>query len=90
MKFLPHFTEKFTYISGRSRYVDNCKLYTNNPRHKEFYYLGAKAWNILPQSLRASQSVKSFSSACKNALMEKLKIDEHCQINNRFDEFYLI
>ena len=87
----PHFTEKFTYISGGSRDGDNCNLYTKKSKtHKEFYYLGVKAWNILPQSLRASQSVISFSSACKNALMEKLKNDEHCQINNRFDEFYLI
>ena len=87
----PHFTEKFTYISGGSRDGDNCNLYTKKSKtHKEFYYLGVKAWNILPQSLRASQSVKSFSSAYKNALMEKLKNDEHYQINNRFDEFYLI
>ena len=45
--------------------------------HKELYHLGAKAWNILPQSLRASQSVTSFSSICKNAPIEKLKNDEH-------------
>ena len=57
---------------------------------KNFFYLGAKAWNILPQSLRASQTVKSFSSAYKNALMENVKNDQNYQINNRFDEFYPI
>ena len=86
-----HFTDKFTYISGGSRNGDNCNLYTKKSKsHKEFYYLGAKAWNILPQSLRESQSVKSFSSAYKNALMEKLHNDEHYRTNNSFDEFYLI
>ena len=86
-----HFIDKFTYISGGSRNGDNCNLYTKKSKsHKEFYYLGAKAWNILPQSLRESQSVKSFSSAYKNALMEKLHNDEHYRTNNTFDEFYLI
>ena len=86
-----HFTEKFSYISGRSRDGDSCNLYTKKSKsHKEFFYLGAKAWNILPQSLRASQTVKSFSSAYKNALMENVKNDQNYQINNRFDEFYPI
>ena len=86
-----HFTDKFTYISGGSRNGDNCNLYTKKSKsHKEFYYLGAKAWNILPQSLRESQSVKSFSSAYKNALIEKLHNDEHYRTNNAFNEFYLI
>ena len=86
-----HFTEKFLYISGGSRDGDSCNLYTKKSKsHKEFFYLGAKAWNILPQSLRASQTVKSFSSAYKNALMENVKNDQNYQINNRFDEFYPI
>ena len=64
-------------------------IHKKSKTHQDLYYLGVKAWNILPQSLKASQSVKSFSSAYKNALMEKLNSDEHYQINNRFDEFYL-
>ena len=38
---------------------------------EEFFYLGAKAWNILPQT------VKSFSSAYKNALIENVKNDQN-------------
>ena len=45
---------------------------------------------ILPQTLRASESSKSLSSAYKNALMEKVKEDEHYQTNNSYDEFYLV
>ena len=83
--------EKFTYISGGSRDGDNCNLYTHKSKsHKEFFYLGAKAWNILPQTLSASESSKSFSSAYKNALMEKVIEDEHYQTNNSYDKFYLI
>ena len=49
----PHpFMEKFTYISGGSHDVKNCNLYTHKSKsHEEFFYFGAKAWNILPQTL---------------------------------------
>ena len=56
--------------------------------HKEFFYLGAKAWNILPQSLRSSDSVKIFSSSYKNFLMESALNDKNYHINNCFDVFY--
>ena len=43
-----NFMNKFTYISGGSRDGNNCNLYTNKSRtHKEFYYIGAKCWNLL-------------------------------------------
>ena len=85
-----HFNEKFNYISGGSRDGVNCNLYTKKSKsHKEFYYLGAKAWNILPQSLRESESVKAFSSMYKKALLESMKTNESYQINNSFDVFYV-
>ena len=84
-----HFTGKFAYISGGSRERENCNLYTKKSKsHKEFFYLGAKAWNILPQSLRASESVKKFSSTYKNALLQNMINDDNYQINNYFDKFY--
>jgi hypothetical protein len=50
------------YISVGSRnaeITENCNLYTPKSRsHKEFNYLGDKAWNILPISLRECDSVK--------------------------------
>jgi hypothetical protein len=56
-----NFIEKFTYISGGSHNAENCNLYTPKSRsHKEFDYLGAKAWNILPTSLRECDCVKNF------------------------------
>ena len=52
--------------------------------HEEFFYLVSKAGNTLPQTLRASQTVQSFSSINKDTLMECLTNDEHYQINNFF------
>ena len=84
-----HFIGKFSYISGGSRDGDKCNLYTQKTRtRKEFYYLGTKAWNILPQSIRTSQSVKSFSNAYKQQLLSTMAADENYQTNNAFDEFY--
>ena len=84
-----HFIGKFSYISGGSRNGDNCNLYTQKSKsHKEFFYLGAKAWNILPQSLRSSDSVKIFSSSYKKFLMESALNDKNYHINNCFDVFY--
>ena len=57
-----NFVGKFNYISGGTRDGENCNLYTKKSRsHKEFFYLGAKAWNVLPQSLRSSPSIGNFS-----------------------------
>ena len=91
-EFCPqHFIGKFTYISGGSRDGNNCNLYTKKCKsHKEFYYLGAKAWNILSQSLRSCESVKSFSYTYKKALLENFINDEHYHINNCFDKFYSV
>ena len=84
-----NFIGKFTYISGGSRDGENCNLYTKRSKsHKEFFYLGAKVWNILPKALRESESVKNFSSNYKRALMEDIKRNEHYQIDDRYDEFY--
>ena len=87
----PHpFMEKFTYFSGGSHDGKYCNLCTHKSKsQEEFFYFAAKAWNILPQTLRASESSKSFSSAYKNALMEKVIEDEHYQTNNSYVEFYL-
>ena len=84
-----HFIGKFLYISGGSRHGESCNLYTQKSKsHKEFFYLGAKAWNILPQSLRASESVKIFSSSYKKVLMESVTNDRNYQINNCFSALY--
>jgi hypothetical protein len=86
-----HFTGKFAYISGGSREGENCNLYTKKSKsHKEFFYLGAKAWNVLPQSLRASESVKHFSSTYKSTLLQSMVNDDNYQVNNCFDNFYSI
>ena len=66
-----HFIGKFLYISGGSRNTENCNLYTPKSRsHKEFSYLGAKAWNILQTSLRECDCVKKFSKLYKDWLIE--------------------
>ena len=82
------FVGKFSYISGGSRDAENCNLYTPKSRsHKEFRYLGAKAWNIIPPSLRDCESVKTFSKMYKQSLMTMVLTDENYQGDNSYDKF---
>lgn len=86
-----HFIGKFTYISGGSRDGENCNLYTQKSRsHKEFFYLGAKAWNIIPQTLRASESIEKFKNIYKTLLLSAITGDDSYQIDNTYDNFYPI
>ena len=83
------FIGKFSYISGGSRDGENCNLYTQKSKsHKEFFYLGAKAWNNLPQSLRVSDSVSTFSKSYKKLLLSAMASDQNFQTDNSFDKFY--
>jgi hypothetical protein len=78
-----HFIGKFMYISSGSCNAENCNLYTPKSKsHKEFNYLGAKAWNILPISLRECDSVKKFLKLCKESLMNIVLTDEYYQVDN--------
>ena len=64
-------------------------LYINKSRtHKQFSYLGAKCWNILPQSLRQAKSAKEFSNELKKMLLSSIKIDVKYVVNNQFDLLY--
>ena len=84
-----HFIGKFSYISGGSRGGENCNLYTQKSKsHKEFFYLGAKAWNVVPQTLRASESVKHFSNTFKTLLLSKMLSDGSYLTDNSFNKFY--
>ena len=86
-----NFANKFAYISGGSRDGDNCNLYTKKSRtHKEFYYLGAKCWNILPQSHRCADNAKQFTILYKQRLLNSVLIDTSYIPNNTFDYFYKI
>ena len=86
-----NFMNKFTYISGGSRDGNNCNLYTNKSRsHKEFYYLGAKSWNILPQPLRNITSVKDFSNTYKKQLLNSILNDQDYKPDNKFDNLYCL
>ena len=52
---------KFTHISGGIRGGENCNPYTQKSKsHKEFFQLGAEAWNVIPQTLRVCESVKKI------------------------------
>ena len=85
-----NFINKFSYISGGSREGENCNLYTKKSRtHKEFYYLGAKCWNILPNSLRCIDNVKQFSDNYKKQLYKSVLTDTDYRSNNTFDNFYI-
>ena len=85
----PQFMNKFSYISGGSRDGEQCNLYTiKSSSHKQFSYLGAKCWNLLPQSLRQADSIKNFSNTYKKMLLDSIDIDPNYIVNNTFDIFY--
>ena len=86
-----NFMNKFAYISGGSRDGNNCNLYTNKSRtHKEFYYIGAKCWNLLSQSLRNVECVKDFSNTYKKQLLSSILADQQYKPDNKYDNLYKI
>ena len=85
----PQIRDKFVYISGGSRNAESCNLYTNKSKsHKQFYYLGAKCWNILPQELRQAESAKHFSTWLKTKLMHSIQLDDNYLVDNVHDKIY--
>ena len=85
----PQLRDKFVYITGGSRDGNMCNLYTNKSKtHKQFYYLGAKCWNILPQPLRLAESAKTFSNTLKHRLLHNIEIDERYVVNNSYNYIY--
>ena len=84
-----NFINKFRYISGGSRGGSNCNLYTpKSPNLKNFYYLGAKAWNNIPSDLRNKSDAKSFGKIYKAQLLDSITKDETFVINNAYDYLY--
>ena len=87
----PQLRDKFVYISGGSRDGSNCNLYTNKSKsHKQFFYLGAKCWNLLPQPLRQAESAKNFSKALKNRFTHSIETDVNYTVDNTYDQLYQI
>ena len=86
----PQLRDKFVYISGGSRNGQNCNLYTNKSRsHKQFLYIGAKCWNILPQEIRQAESAKHFSTILKSKLMHSIEVDTIYLVDNTYDRIYV-
>ena len=56
--------------------------------HKQFYYLGAKCWNLLAQPFRQAKSAKDFSTKIKNTLQTSVSNDTNYRVDNKFDTFY--
>ena len=84
-----NFINKFKYISGGSRNGSNCNLYTpKSPSLKNFYYLGAKAWNILPSHLRNMEDPKVFGNKYKSILLESIISNPSYAVDNSFDYLY--
>ncbi len=82
-------SNKFSYVSGGSRSGNNCNLYINKSKtHKDFKYLGAKCWNVLPTYLRNSETTKIFSKIYKTKLISSIIDDHQYNVNNAFDFFY--
>ena len=86
-----NFINKFKFISGGSRDGANCNLYTPKSKSlKQFYYLGARAWNNLPSDLRKINDPKMFSKEYKLQLLHSITTDKNYVPNNSFDYFYKI
>ena len=86
-----NFMNKFQFISGGSRDGRNCNLYTPRSKTlKNFYYLGAKSWNVLPSSLRDLSDPIIFNKAYKAQLLGAITNDSRYVANNAFDFFYKI
>ena len=84
-----NFINKFNFVSGGSRDGANCNLYTpKSSSHKQFYYLGARAWNNLPSDLRKIEDHKMFTKDYKLQLLYSISRDKTYVINNSFDNFY--
>ena len=80
---------KFKFISGGSRESSKCNLYIHKSKSlKDFYYLGAKCWNILPNQLREVDGVKEFSKAYKLQLLTSIQSDPYYQVNNQHSNLY--
>ena len=86
----PKIRNKFTYITGNNRSANNSNLFINRSKcNKEFYYLGAKAWNSVPLHIRENTSdPKDFSNKYKNILLESLVNNQEYEVNNSFDFMY--
>ena len=85
----PQMRDKFMYVSGGSRDGEKCNLYTNKSKsHKQFYYIGAKCWNTLPQPLRQAESAKQFSYVLKGRMLHSVKIDPKYIVDNKYDLIY--
>ena len=84
-----NFINKFSYISGGSRDGAHCNLYTpKSDSLKNFYYLGAKAWNNVPTELRNISDPKLFGLSYKKRLLESVTSDPTYVVNNAFDHIY--
>ena len=85
----PNAVNKFRYISGGSRNANNCNLYTpKSNSHKQFSYLGAICWNIVPHELRNIDSVKTFSNTLKAQFLSSISNDVNYSTNNNHDYMY--
>ena len=84
-----NFINKFKFISGGSRDGANCNLYTPKSKNlKNFYYLGAKAWNSLPVDLRNMSDPKVFGKHFKSRLLDSIINDPNYIVNNAYDYIY--
>ena len=87
----PQLRNKFVYISGGSRDGSSCNLYTYKSKsHKQFFYLGAKCWNLIPQTVRQAESAKQFSAELKNKLFYYIETSEYYKVDNAYDKLHSI
>ena len=80
---------KFKYVSGGTREGSNCNLYMKKSKTlKDFYYLGAKCWNSIPNHIRVMDDVKKFSKCYKIELLNSATSDSNYRVNNAYKYMY--
>ena len=84
-------TDKLEYRRIRTTFenMNLPNLYTPRSANlKNFYYLGAKAWNNLPSDLRNKCDAKAFSNIYKAQLLHSIIGDPTYVVNNAYDFLY--
>ncbi len=68
--------------------IVTCIYINKSTSHKNFYYLGAKCWNNLPNDLRNLPDVCCLSKAYKNRMLISIANDPNYISDNAYDNFY--
>ena len=75
----PQYLQEMFASSSKVPCTSNGAMYikrgASNNFDKTFAYYGARTWNLLPCASKDSPLLEIFKKACRNVLMDKIKMD---------------